>query len=770
MIFGTKFLLFNMEIKKNKKQKYIMKERSFKRNMCRFALILVILALLSNKIYFYEKAFAESIINPNVPDYYIATIYNSKFILFCNFETGSIIIENRDTEYLWKTTVDNPVDYELGDLSPYWGNYISSMLVINYTDLQKNDGTTKKAFSTKDARITDSEVKNDTISFNYEFSELGIFLSLEISLKEDGIVITIPSSEIEEKGKFGIVSIEIAPFFGAQGDNANGYIFYPDGCGAIMRHDSAKERPKLMDVYNELIFSPENINISEYSSNITEQDKRSPKLPIYGIKNDRNAFLAIVVKNAEEASINVYPCGYAIDLNRAGFELHYRHSYDVFLSNITVRGSNTAKNVESKRYTKDPVLNDFEVKFIFLSENNANYSGMANAYREYLIKNNKLIKSAEYKENIPMVINLFMGIKEERIIFDKYIPMTTFEQGIMIIEQLKNKGIGELQVNLVGWTRDGYGIYPENWPPNFKLGGSSGLKKLLEYTAGNNIKVFLRTNSIEAVTDSRNFSKRKDVIMQVNGIPVTNSKGDSFILNPSASSKYIKGYISKIFMFEKTGLALEKVGEMLYADYNKKNPSSRSQTLKAQEDIFILASEHEMPIGADGGNEYVLKYADHLFNIPVGSSNYHFTDETIPFFQMVIHGIVPYFSEPGNLAYNLAQQKLQWIEYGCMPLFELTYENTVKLKHTKYNKLFNSQYESWIDTIADIYTEFNERLKETWNAQIIQHEKINDDLVKVVYSNGIIIYINYGDNEQHCEGYRIKAQDYIVINREGGIN
>ena len=34
---------------------------------------------------------------------------------------------------------------------------------------------------------------------------------------------------------------------------------------------------------------------------------------------------------------------------------------------------------------------------------------------------------------------------------------------------------------------------------------------------------------------------------------------------------------------------------------------------------------------SDGGNAYVLPIADQLYNIPMGGSNYLFTDETIPF-------------------------------------------------------------------------------------------------------------------------------------------
>ncbi|NMB95330.1 MAG: hypothetical protein GYA02_01760 [Clostridiaceae bacterium] len=709
--------------------------------------------------------------NANINEDYKKIAQNTKFTLLCNLKTGTIIVENRQTGYLWRSIIDNLDDYGLENLSTYWSNYISSLFSISYTDLKKNNGSEEKVLSAADASIDSINNIDNGISIEYNFGRLGINITIEISLQEDGMTVFIPAGKIKENSNFGIVTVELMPFLGAVADDIDGYIFFPDGCGAIMKYGNTIERPKFTDPYESFVFSPEKVDISE-NIRMGKEQKYNAMLPIYGIKNSENAFLAIATKGAEETAIQVSPYGYLINLNRAGFKLYYRHFYEINLSNINIHGRDVAKNLKGQRANKEIILQDHEVQFIFLDGNDANYSGMANVYRNHLAKNSGLKKVIKNGSNIPMAINLFMGVKEKRMLFDKYVSMTTFQQAIIITERLKDRGIDNLQVNLKGWAKGGYGIFPDSWPPDNRLGGVPEMTKLLEYMDINNINLFLQANFIDAVSESYNFSKRNDVIIQSNDLPATDSGQERFIINPSSCFNRIEELINKISTKTRCGsgigLTLENLGRALYPDYNKNNPSSRAQTLKTWENIFHLVEKSKMSIGVEGGNAYVLKYADYLFDIQVKSSGYYIVDEAIPFFQMVVHGMVPYTSEPGNLAYDLNKQKLQWIEYGCVPLFELTYDSTTKLKDTNYNILFNSRYERWINTIEDIYKEFNENLKDIWDAQMIGHEKIDQDLVKISYSNGTVIYINYGFNDIYYEGFNIEGQNYIVTHRSRG--
>jgi hypothetical protein len=98
-----------------------------------------------------------------------------------------------------------------------------------------------------------------------------------------------------------------------------------------------------------------------------------------------------------------------------------------------------------------------------------------------------------------------------------------------------------------------------------------------------------------------------------------------------------------------------------------------------------------------------------------------------------------------------------------MPIFELTYESSVNLKQTSYNKLFSSQYEKWLDKAVEVYEEFNENFGDLWGVTIKNHTILAEDVVKVEYANGVNIYINYGDWSVFLDNTYIPAREYVVV-------
>ena len=80
-------------------------------------------------------------------------------------------------------------------------------------------------------------------------------------------------------------------------------------------------------------------------------------------------------------------------------------------------------------------------------------------------------------------------------------------------------------------------------------------------------------------------------------------------------------------------------------------------------------------------------------------SGYFFTDETIPFYQMVVHGLIPYSGDPQNLFYDPQLQYLKMVEYGYMPYYQFTMNYSDDLKDTYYSDLFSSSYNTGGSTV-----------------------------------------------------------------------
>ncbi len=682
--------------------------------------------------------------------------------LYYTTDNYGIAIEDKRNGHIWSSAADYG-KYDAGDLNNFMISKITALFDFKYT----NTANKKYAIVALDYTAHKPEVSiepiENGINMLYKFSKLGISIALKISIERNILTIHIPVEGIREEGDYHLVSLDLMPYLGASYNKEQGYIFYPDGSGALFRF--ANEPRKNINRSRFYIYGTDSLdlNVYEYNSNIKI---KTAMLPVFGVKKGENAaFLAVVAEGEYDAAVNFSPAGFSnIHLNRISPEFTYRRTYSDLRNDPNI----------PPRIETEMVKADREVKYFFLANDNADYSGMANEYRDYLIEKGDLVKkigkNSRSSNSIPISLDLFMGIKEERILFDKFIQATTFQQSKTILEEFSALGVDNIQVKLIGWGAKGYGTYPVFLPPNRKLGGVVGLKKLAEYTKEKDFPLYLDANFTDANKDAGGFSVRNDTVYSKNGLIVSDMTNKEFLLNPLIALERFKNqFILKVKEFGIGGLCLERIGNQVYRDYNKKYPATREETAGHWQEMLEVTGNQLGNCGVEGGNAYVLRYADRLFDIPVEDSGNLITNEAIPFYQMVVHGYIPYSSTPGNLFYDYQKQKLKWVEYGCLPYFKLTYCKPDVLKYTDYNSLFSSYYKEWLDIAANTYKEFNEHLGEFWAEEIVKHVQLRKDIYKVTYKSGTIVYINYNQTNVFIEGYEVKAVDYLVVDKEGNV-
>lgn len=699
-----------------------------------------------------------------LPDGYKPAAESENLLLFLNEETGTIIVEDRRNGYLWKSSVDDTI-YDLDNSPALWVRYMTSLFIMSYTGFGVSSHTQKRITS-QQASITNIDKTPNGVSMDFEFDDLEIKLKVVFELENDTLTVRIPGDSISETEKYGIISIEMMPYFGASNKSVDGYIFYPDGCGALLNYANRDNKPVNISAYKWAVYGSIDSIFDETGDDNDEDEQYEAAFPVYGIKNGGNALLAIGTAGEEDSYINLYPEGNVIDLNRISFEFIYRYDFEIVNSNLAAGGIAGSDAVSGIKFDRNMLRKDHEVKYVFMEGEDANYSGMANRYREYLLNNGKLKKVINENMGIPLALDLLMGIKEKRMLFDKFVPMTTFSQAEIIAEEFRKNGADNLQIMLKGWAKGGYGQYPVNWPPERKLGGKAGIKKLTEYADKNNIDLFLQANFISALSESGGFSKRNDVIKDGNNLIITDKLKSRFILTIDEAARRINNFLGDFAKYP-GGIALDRIGKYIFYDYNKRGLLTRLDTQEKWKDILNTVSGNNRLVAAEGANAYVLGYADRLYNVPDKTTRYDITDEEVPFIQMVIHGMMPYTSSPGNLFYDNTKQKLKWVEFGCMPYYELTYESAEAIKNTSYNSLFASAYKNWIEEATSVYKEFNDRLKVVWGERMIEHTRLDKYLYRTRYSNGVTIYINYSDTPRQCDGFSIEAMNYLVVG-EGG--
>ena len=487
-------------------------------------------------------------------------------------------------------------------------------------------------------------------------------------------------------------------------------------------------------------------------------------VPVYGIRSGDEALFAVFAQGEANSGVVVYPSGTSnLYLNHIGFEVYTRNVNNVDMYSMS--GASTTGGV-IQRVDKMLIPEDREIRYFFLNGDDADYSGMAGVYREYLIENGLLNNVIAEGDEIPLSLRLLMGTTKEGMIFDEYVTMTDFEQVQEILERLQADGVSSMEVMLRAWMKD-YDKY-EYWGPARQLGGTSGLSKLNKYlNSQSGISTYLENGFMFASSDTSGLDETHEVVY--NGInieiSVENMDGTVFYLvNPAAAYKRNNKFLSKLKKYDAYGVAYDDVAMYAFADFNEDAPFTKSETVQQLQKLMASTKEEDRKEAMIGANQYAYPYADFLYGLREESYGLAITDYAVPFVQMVLSGSIPYSTEgAGNLSYDLQLQKLKWIEYGSIPYFYLTYESALNLRDTDYDTLFSSTFDDWEQTVVDTYAEFKENLGIVYGQQIIDHRIITDDLIRVEYANGVAVYINYGNAEAGADGVLIPAKDYVVV-------
>ena len=696
----------------------------------------------------------ESGVSRGIPAGYDKVAETDYLELYFTGEKPSIIVRDKRSGYLWSSAV---LDGNIGKTTNNtWKTAMNSIFVFQYTDFKNQ---TKLTNSTSEkSEIKTASIKNG-ISIDFSFTNIKIGLKLNIWLEDKSLNVFVPADSLAEKGNFGLINVEMLPFLGAAGDKESGYMFYPDGSGALMYF---KDIPHAgASKYSWSIYGPEDPE----SFFTYDAASRQAALPVYGGKIGDSAFLAVVNRGEAYSSINLSQSGYILNANRISADFKYRRLYN---DSINLSDINNPQGKNLLKLEKELLKIDHGIKYMFLTGEDADYSGMANAYRDYLVSEGGISRKIPEGGKISLGLDLFMGIKEERMLFDKYVPMTTFKQSEDIINELMSMGVDDMQVNLVGWEREGYLTGWSQLPAAGGLGGSGDLKLLSEFTRKLGIPLTLQVDYTDAIRKYGGFSMRNDVVYNKAGFAVTDQYRNWFLLNPiRAWSSFSSSYLPELAGYGVDGISFDNLGGILYHDFNDRYPINRQDAIGYWKK-FMAETQKRLGFAAvSGGNAYVLGCVDRLMDIAYTDGGSFFTDQSIPFYQMVVHGMIPYTAGPANLFYDYGKQKLNWVEYGYMPYFMLTYEKPQLLKYTKYNRLFNSDYREWAAQCAELYKEFNSRLGGIWDKVMLKHQKLGEDLFKVTYEGGTSVYVNYGGSPAEIEGHTVKGMDYLVVEQGG---
>ena len=161
--------------------------------------------------------------------------------LYFDATRGNIQVKNTDSGYLWKGVVEEE-DYPINKLNKQWKAYLQSIFTIRYNDIEKRDAPPAIAYAGRDCDYLEVNYLKNGVEVKYGFTALGLFVKFQYILEDGRFIVRIPYEGYEENLQYCITTLEVMPYFGAADNEVDGYLFYPDGSGAITTYSNVENR------------------------------------------------------------------------------------------------------------------------------------------------------------------------------------------------------------------------------------------------------------------------------------------------------------------------------------------------------------------------------------------------------------------------------------------------------------------------------------------------------------------------------------------------
>ena len=140
------------------------------------------------------------------------------------------------------------------------------------------------------------------------------------------------------------------------------------------------------------------------------------------------------------------------------------------------------------------------------------------------------------------------------------------------------------------------------------------------------------------------------------------------------------------------------------------------------------------------------------------------TARQIPFYQIALHGLVDLSVTALNDETDVRRAFLKAVETGSCLKWRWIARNEDELVETDYSHIISSRYENWIGTAAEQYQQAQALLNRIAGCTVQTHETLanHPDVVRVVWSDGTQVLVNYGTESASVNGVTVPARSFAV--------
>ncbi|MDE7328117.1 MAG: hypothetical protein K2N63_17860 [Lachnospiraceae bacterium] len=635
----------------------------------------------------------------------------------------------------------------------------------------------------ENVRITESE---GSLKVWYYFEDMEVGFSIQYALTEDGFTVSLPFADFIERidegrtaqdrgtvSYWGIRSVSVLPYFGAAGLSDEGYILIPDGSGALINFNNQKAA---YGAYSQDVYGRDPVLILDKNL----KTAKNVLMPVFGASFGDHGFFATAEAGGASVSVNALSSGTITSFNNVYMQFRYRQTMSATRSVANSYGGNSTLGstvVVDNKFSGDC----YRLRYFLLEEEEADYVGMAKCYRDYLISQG-LTKKESAKE-APLYLTLYGGIEDTDyflgIPYKTVKPFTTYKQAQQILEELVTGGVDQMAVRYLGWQDGGLNAsVPTKVKFEGKLGGKKAYQSLVDYAAGEGIKLFPEVDFLN-LYQSGTYSIHSDAIQaathdtayQYTYDPNTGNKQEENrwqMLTPKLSMEAFTKLVKQKDKLVCGNLSLGALGGTLYSDFTaRKNAIHRDDTMALWSLMVQDAKQEFNSVMVDTGNIYAAIYADYISGVTTESTHFNLTDVSVPFYQIVMHGYASYSTEPVNLTPDPLKAVLKALETGSSLEFSLIFGDAHELVKTRYNYLYNASFAAWSKRIAEYYNMAAPVLTAVAGNEITGHAMLSDNVYRTDYGAVGSVYVNYGKKDVTVDGVTVPAKNFVFQEGKG---
>ena len=490
-------------------------------------------------------------------------------------------------------------------------------------------------------------------------------------------------------------------------------------------------------------------------------EARGMSLPIFGMKNPRCAWVAIV----------------------KGLRFEFSCVVDVQDGRYVQFPRFHIKGIEFAPYE------DLIVDFYELKGGDANYCGMGKTYRKYQLGRGEVKPIKERIKTAPSLkytaesifVRLTQGSKARDLRFpwqtkenasDVHVAVS-FDKVMEKMREFHKLGMRKIEVCFVAWNIEGFeGRLPDLFPPDPAFGGEAKMKeaialgKKLGYQMTNHVCNALASRNAERFSNDI-VAKTQDgnlMLYAIKRIPCGIAYAPCFkVLYERFIDEDYKGM--RALGFGNNTHHIDVTSAIMpYTCHDPRHSCNRKQTAEYQNKIGEKCHEYFGGFSSEAGYDHVARTMDFalytnaffrrkIMNRKPRNGDELLDDRTIPLWQIVYHGIILSNSdwETIDLYYDRGRpdlavwRRLQFWEYGGRPVFYWQKAEPVG----EVLKIYN-QYQP----MAYLQYEFMDH-----------HAEIAKGVFLTRYSDGSEVITNYNKTPFEYKGRTVAAEDFKLFKK-----